>query len=47
MMRLSARVLEILDVSVEKARPTLFGESGRLGIDFIRFKKALHRTIRQ
>lgn len=46
-MRISARVLEILDVSVDKARGTLFGENGKLAMDFVKFKKTLHRAIRQ
>ena len=47
MMRLSARILEILDPSIERAPNSIFGDSGRLSIDYSRFKKGLHKIIKQ
>ena len=46
-MRLSARILEILDPSIERARNSIFNDSGRLTIDYSRFKKGLHKIIKQ
>lgn len=46
-MRLSGRVLEMLESSVEKTRNSLFSENGRLGIDFARFKKSMYKLIQQ
>ena len=47
MMRLSGRLLEILETSVDRVRKTLFGENGKLSINFARFKKNLHRMIKE
>lgn len=46
-MRLSARVLEVLDPSIERARNSIFNDNGRLSIDYSRFKKGLHKIIKQ
>ena len=47
MMRLFARVIEILESSIERTRNSLFNENGRLSIDFARLKKNLHKIIQQ
>ena len=46
-MRLSARLLEILDPSIERARGTIFSDNGKLTVDYSRFKKGLHKIIKQ
>ena len=46
-MRLSTRLLEILDPSIERARGTLFSDNGKLVVDYSRFKKGLHKIIKQ
>ena len=46
-MRLSGRLIEILESSVERVRKSLFSENGRISIAFSRFKKALHKIIKE
>lgn len=46
-MRLYARSLELIEEAVERARKSLFGDNGKLGIDFTRFKKSLHKIVKQ
>lgn len=47
MMRLRSRALEILEEAVERARKSIFGDSGRLTVNFARFKKSLHKILKQ
>ena len=46
-MRLRSRALEVLEEAVQRARKSLFGDNGRLTIDFSRFKKSLHKILKQ
>lgn len=46
-MRLSARIMQILQTSIDKTRHSLFNENGKSSIDFARFKKSLHKIIQQ
>lgn len=46
-MRLSGRLIEIVEASVERVRKSLFSEGGKLSIEFARFKKALHKIIKE
>lgn len=46
-MRLSTRALEIIDEAVERASKSLFGDNGRLSINYSRFKKSLYKILKQ
>lgn len=46
-MRLSSRIIELLEASVARVRKGIFDEGGRASKDFTRFKLALHKLLKR
>ena len=47
MMRLYNRAIEIITSIHDDAKLTLFSDNGRLYIQYSRFKKSLHKIVKQ
>lgn len=46
-MRLYTRAHELIEEAIERARKSLFGDNGKLSIDYARFKKSLLKVVKQ
>jgi HSP90 family molecular chaperone len=47
MLRLSSRLLEILEASISRVRKSIFEDSGRAVKEFTRFKSTLHKILKR
>lgn len=47
MLRLSSRVIELLEASLARVRKGIFDEGGRSGRDLTRFKVMLHKIMKR